>query len=609
MNRYSNYSNYNMMAFIGSLFGIVFSALVGIMAWSAMKGGIMGVFLGVFLFALFAVSNISAFTAFRRNDLPVAVKIYAAIVVCMCLSVEVLATWHELGGGVQAKLANAAHVEQSMQNSTALAQANAQTAAAIADCNKRFPRAKRDKAARDACLKPLNNLASVDQKDEQFIASHQAEFNMWQSIADWYNAEKIPEDKVTVDQIITAMMMYIGISAFLCVGFLTLLHVPAGDDGYEVVANPTPRRRETGHVPAHYGPPSSGLASTSVGYLGSLATGSAFAPAARKPLATRVAEGIANEFIAANEIRERNLQRVQDFLSPTPTNTPIAVVESPTLPEITPEPALIDLPGQVGQGSLVGAGSEAGQVSTASDQELTELKAQLAAAQAAQVEALKQRERALNLMKQRDQQARAEKQKAEAAAQAAREAKARADKEEAARLAMEDKQRQVEAAAQAEKAAKQEAERQARLAKEMADRKEQERLAALKQAEEERAERERLEREQEAREAAAKAAEAERVAKEQAEAERQARLGCLTDEQVDLAADIIRQAVGVGNLSSLGRDAVKPLFDAAKEQLPGNKDLRDRLRDLACEKLAGEGGLVAFNPKFAAGKPKYIVVA
>ena len=247
MNRYSNY---NMMAFIGSLFGIVFSALVGIMAWSAMKGGIMGVFLGVFLFALFAVSNISAFTAFRRNDLPVAVKIYAAIVVCMCLSVEVLATWHEFGGGIQAKLANAAHVEQSMQNSTALAQANAQTAAAIADCNKRFPRAKRDKAARDACLKPLNNLASVDQNDDkQFIASHQAEFNMWQSIADWYNAEKIPEDKLTVDQIITAMMMYIGISAFLCVGFLTLLHVPAGDDGYEVVANPA--RRDVGKTPRY----------------------------------------------------------------------------------------------------------------------------------------------------------------------------------------------------------------------------------------------------------------------------------------------------------------------------------------------------------------------
>lgn len=597
MNRYSNY---NMMAFIGSLFGIVFSALVGIMAWSAMKGGIMGVFLGVFLFALFAVSNISAFTAFRRNDLPVAVKIYAAIVVCMCLSVEVLATWHELGGGIQAKLANAAHVEQSMQNSTALAQANAQTAAAIADCNKRFPRAKRDKAARDACLKPLNNLASVDQNDDkQFIASHQAEFNMWQSIADWYNAEKIPEDKLTVDQIITAMMMYIGISAFLCVGFLTLLHVPAGDDGYEVVANPAPRRRETGHVPAHYGSPSSALSPTNVGHSGTL-VGSSFVQ--------RGMEAVAEEMIKAQSARDDFHTKVSKALPPT--STPVEkVLESPALPEITPEPALIDLPGQVEQGSLVGAGSEAGQVSAAYDQELTELKAQLAAAQAAQVEALKQRERALNLMKQRDQQARAEKQKAEAAAQAAREAKARADKEEAARLAMEDKQRQVEAAAQAEKAAKQEAERQARLAKEMADRKEQERLAALKQAEEERAERERLEREQEAREAAAKAAEAERVAKEQAEAERQARLSGLTDEQVDLAADIIRQAVGAGNLSSLGRDAVKPLFDAAKEQLPGNKDLRDRLRDLACEKLAGEGGLVAFNPKFAAGKPKYIVVA
>lgn len=239
----------------------------------------------------------------------------------------------------------------------------------------------------------------------------------------------------------------------------------------------------------------------------------------------------------------------------------------------TPLPAanLTDnLTGQV-KNQVIEAGQVVGQVPGQLDQnaeKLANAQAEIAAMKAEKVrleaEANKFREAA-------EQAARQARERAEAEAQQRAEAEAKARK-----LA---EQQRAEAEAKARLEAQRQAEAQARAKADQAARE-----AAERQA--------RLERER-----------AESEAK--AQAEREAERGNLTEEQVNQAADVIRQVIQSGQVTRLGFNSLKEHLIKAK--LPSTSDSIRRLIKLGCQQLIAEG-IVRNNPNAGAGKPDFLIV-
>lgn len=246
-----------------------------------------------------------------------------------------------------------------------------------------------------------------------------------------------------------------------------------------------------------------------------------------------------------------------------------------------------NLTGQV-KNQAVEAGQVAGQVSDQVDRNAEKLaKAQ------AEIEAMKAEKVRLEAEAVKLRQAR------ETAEKAAREAA-----EQAARLAQERAAKEAQQRAEAE--AKARAERQVRLEEQ---RKAEAEAAARKVAEQQRAEAEaRAKAAQAAREAAEQQArlEHERAeAETKAQAERDAERGNLTEEQVNQAAQVIKQLIQNGQVSRLGFNSLKEHLIAA--ELPATSDSIRRLIKLGCQQLIAEG-IVRNNPNAGTGKPDFLIV-
>jgi hypothetical protein len=169
----------------------------------------------------------------------------------------------------------------------------------------------------------------------------------------------------------------------------------------------------------------------------------------------------------------------------------------------------------------------------------------------------------------------------------------------------------AEASAQAKVAAEEEERKRAAAAKEAADRIAAEASAQAKvAAEEEERKRAAAAKEAADRIAAEKKAAADladRIAAEKkaaADLADRAERGSLTDEQIEIAVNVIRNAVNEAHISSLGSPTVAPLLKAAG--LPTSTDSLRALSKLACRELALEG-LVIPNPRYAKGQPLYII--
>jgi hypothetical protein len=107
-----------------------------------------------------------------------------------------------------------------------------------------------------------------------------------------------------------------------------------------------------------------------------------------------------------------------------------------------------------------------------------------------------------------------------------------------------------------------------------------------------------------AAEAAAAKEAADRLAAAEQEAADRAERGGLTDEQIALAADVIRNAIQAGHITTLGFTATSPILKAAG--LPVSTEKLKTLLKLACKVLAAEG-VTKLNPSQSRGLPLYII--
>ena len=217
------------LALIGGIFASVVSAVMGISVYSGVNPGIQGLLTAILIFGVIEILAILSAVTLFNPQMPGHIRGFAALLLIACISTEVFVTANEMQGGVLKKMESAKANESTSAGATAAAGALVAAQKGIAECNARYPRAKRDAAARDACNAPfqssLNAATPVASATVvEFSADNAAEKSKWQSLADWYNSSKLPEDKITPDQAAFAVFLALGIIIAFGKVFLYAIH-------------------------------------------------------------------------------------------------------------------------------------------------------------------------------------------------------------------------------------------------------------------------------------------------------------------------------------------------------------------------------------------------
>ena len=116
---------------------------------------------------------------------------------------EIFMASTEIQSGIMKAGASAEFVQQSASNTGSIAASMSDATKGIADCNKRYPRKKKDAEARDNCVKPFNAVlkssagALPNGDAPKFNSEDAGKLKIWQSVADTMNEAWQPEVKIT----------------------------------------------------------------------------------------------------------------------------------------------------------------------------------------------------------------------------------------------------------------------------------------------------------------------------------------------------------------------------------------------------------------------------
>ncbi len=116
---------------------------------------------------------------------------------------EIFMASTEIQSGIMKAGASAEFVQQSASNTGSIAASISDATKGIADCNKRYPRKKKDAEARDNCVKPFNAVlkssagALPNGDAPKFNSEDAGKLKIWQSVADTMNEAWQPEVKIT----------------------------------------------------------------------------------------------------------------------------------------------------------------------------------------------------------------------------------------------------------------------------------------------------------------------------------------------------------------------------------------------------------------------------
>ena len=116
---------------------------------------------------------------------------------------EIFMASTEIQSGIMKAGASAEFVQQSAINTGSIAASISDATKGVADCNKRYPRKKKDAEARDNCAKPFNavlksSAGALPSGDApKFNSEDAGKLKIWQSVADTMNEAWQPEVKIT----------------------------------------------------------------------------------------------------------------------------------------------------------------------------------------------------------------------------------------------------------------------------------------------------------------------------------------------------------------------------------------------------------------------------
>ena len=170
---------------------------------------------------------------------------------------EIFMASTEIQSGIMKAGASAEFVQQSASNTGSIAASMSDATKGIADCNKRYPRKKKDAEARDNCVKPFNavlksSAGALPSGDApKFNSEDAGKLKIWQSVADTMNEAWQPEVKITWERAafycMTAIMaLFVLVKNFLWAAYsreMALKHDAENDQSVSVpehaIGNPT----------------------------------------------------------------------------------------------------------------------------------------------------------------------------------------------------------------------------------------------------------------------------------------------------------------------------------------------------------------------------------
>lgn len=155
-------------------------------------------------------------------------KGWAFVMLFLLAMAEIFMASMEIQHGIAEAGANAENYQQSASNLGTVAAGMADATKALADCDKRYPRKKKDADARNQCRKPYEKIVAASagampsdgNNAPKYDAENAGKLSQWQAVADVLNTTWNPEKPVTWGQaafyVMTGIMaLFIMVKNFL----------------------------------------------------------------------------------------------------------------------------------------------------------------------------------------------------------------------------------------------------------------------------------------------------------------------------------------------------------------------------------------------------------
>ena len=155
-------------------------------------------------------------------------KGWAFVLLFLLAMAEIFMASMEIQHGIAEAGANAENYQQSASNLGTVAAGMADATKALADCDKRYPRKKKDADARNQCRKPYEKIVAASagampsggNNAPQYDEENAGKLSQWQAVADVLNTTWQPEKPITWAQaafyVMTAIMaLFIIVKNFL----------------------------------------------------------------------------------------------------------------------------------------------------------------------------------------------------------------------------------------------------------------------------------------------------------------------------------------------------------------------------------------------------------
>ena len=155
-------------------------------------------------------------------------KGWAFVLLFLLAMAEIFMASMEIQHGIAQAGANAENYQQSASNLGTVAAGMADATKALADCDKRYPRKKKDADARNQCRKPYEKIVAASagampsggNNAPQYDEENAGKLSQWQAVADVLNTTWQPEKPITWAQaafyVMTAIMaLFIMVKNFL----------------------------------------------------------------------------------------------------------------------------------------------------------------------------------------------------------------------------------------------------------------------------------------------------------------------------------------------------------------------------------------------------------
>ena len=155
-------------------------------------------------------------------------KGWAFVLLFLLAMAEIFMASMEIQHGIAQAGANAENYQQSASNLGTVAAGMADATKALAACDARYPRKKKDAAARETCRKPYESVLNASagsmpnngSRAPQYDEENAGKLSQWQAVADVLNTTWQPEKPITWNQaafyVMTAIMtLFIMVKNFL----------------------------------------------------------------------------------------------------------------------------------------------------------------------------------------------------------------------------------------------------------------------------------------------------------------------------------------------------------------------------------------------------------